>query len=337
MLPALCPPPCHGRGSRSPVYSVLSHGRHRQPESPPRNSPLQRQHGVRLGLLSVISLSPALGIPHTLRADALTAAWGWLSALGWGMEQCRVLEVHRGSWDFPTWAMCPELEEALPVCRGGDDPGCVGVGHAGQGDTQGMLLGNREVPRVCCCGCGELLAASAPQKQFSFLNVGMLALALSHCGLCVCALLPDRHYVPSLGTAASPAPRSNAGSHAGGGCWWARGWVLQVCTDQTSLQERQRLETILNLCAEYTKTDGSELLPGHADAGRRAPRGTAGLGRAAEELGVLRQRESLERSDEENLKEECSSTESTHHEVRGWGCPGCAVPCRAVLTCPSAA
>eukprot|EP00076_Gallus_gallus_P033606 XP_024999144.1 pleckstrin homology-like domain family B member 1 isoform X11 [Gallus gallus] len=78
--------------------------------------------------------------------------------------------------------------------------------------------------------------------------------------------------------------------------------------------ERQRLETILNLCAEYTKTDGSELLPGHVDAGRRAPRGTAGLGRAAEELGVLRQRESLERSDEENLKEECSSTESTHHE-----------------------
>ncbi|XP_021231408.1 pleckstrin homology-like domain family B member 1 isoform X10 [Numida meleagris] len=78
--------------------------------------------------------------------------------------------------------------------------------------------------------------------------------------------------------------------------------------------ERQRLETILNLCAEYTKTDGSELLAGHVDAGRRAPRGTVGLGRAMEELGVLRQRESLERSDEENLKEECSSTESTHHE-----------------------
>lgn len=51
---------------------------------------------------------------------------------------------------------------------------------------------------------------------------------------------------------------------------------------------------------------------------------------------MLRQRESLERSDEENLKEECSSTESTHHEVRGWGCPCCAVPrqpvpCRADL------
>ncbi|XP_032057855.1 pleckstrin homology-like domain family B member 1 isoform X8 [Aythya fuligula] len=86
--------------------------------------------------------------------------------------------------------------------------------------------------------------------------------------------------------------------------------------------ERQRLETILNLCAEYTKTDGMELshaprlLAGDVDAGRQAPKGagTAGLGCAPEELGVLRQRESLERSDEENLKEECSSTESTHHE-----------------------
>lgn len=57
------------------------------------------------------------------------------------------------------------------------------------------------------------------------------------------------------------------------------------------------------------------------------------LGRAAEEL---RHRESLERSDEENLKEECSSTESTHHEVRGHLChavPGRAVPCCAVPRC----
>ncbi|KAM6043207.1 pleckstrin homology-like domain family B member 1 isoform 10-T14 [Chlamydotis macqueenii] len=81
--------------------------------------------------------------------------------------------------------------------------------------------------------------------------------------------------------------------------------------------ERQRLETILNLCAEYTKTDGAEagdvrrLLAGEVDAGRRVPGGAAALGHAATEL---RQRESLERSDEENLKEECSSTESTHHE-----------------------
>ncbi|XP_074417042.1 pleckstrin homology-like domain family B member 1 isoform X4 [Larus michahellis] len=81
--------------------------------------------------------------------------------------------------------------------------------------------------------------------------------------------------------------------------------------------ERQRLETILNLCAEYSKTDGSEagdvqrLLAGEVDAGRRVPRAAVALGRAAKEL---RQRESLEKSDEENLKEECSSTESTHHE-----------------------
>ncbi|NWS62719.1 PHLB1 protein, partial [Chunga burmeisteri] len=95
--------------------------------------------------------------------------------------------------------------------------------------------------------------------------------------------------------------------------------------------ERQRLETILNLCAEYTKTDGPKpgdvqrLLAGDTDAGRRVPRGAVALGRAAEEL---RQRESLERSDEENLKEECSSTESTHHEVRGRSCR--AMPRRAV-------
>ncbi|NWR67381.1 PHLB1 protein, partial [Bucorvus abyssinicus] len=95
--------------------------------------------------------------------------------------------------------------------------------------------------------------------------------------------------------------------------------------------ERQRLETILNLCAEYTKTDGTESgdvlrpLAGEADAGWRVPRGAVALGRAAEEL---RQRESLERSDEENLKEECSSTESTHHEVRGRLCH--TMPCHAV-------
>ncbi|NXY25148.1 PHLB1 protein, partial [Atrichornis clamosus] len=83
--------------------------------------------------------------------------------------------------------------------------------------------------------------------------------------------------------------------------------------------ERQRLETILTLCAEYTKTEGTEpgdmhhLLTGDMDAGRWVPRGAVTLGHAAEEL---QQKESLERSDEENLKEECSSTESTHHEVR---------------------
>ncbi|KAM4885657.1 pleckstrin homology-like domain family B member 1 isoform 2-T2 [Sylvia borin] len=81
--------------------------------------------------------------------------------------------------------------------------------------------------------------------------------------------------------------------------------------------ERQRLETILNLCAEYTKTDGTEpgdvqrLLAGDTDASQWVHRGAVTPGHAVEEL---QQGESLERSDEENLKEECSSTESTHHE-----------------------
>ncbi|NXU42254.1 PHLB1 protein, partial [Drymodes brunneopygia] len=96
--------------------------------------------------------------------------------------------------------------------------------------------------------------------------------------------------------------------------------------------ERQRLETILNLCAEYTRTDGTEpgdmhrLLAGDTDAGQWVPRGAMALGHAVEEL---QQRESLDRSDEENLKEECSSTESTHHEVRGQLCRF--APCHAAL------
>ncbi|NXF24996.1 PHLB1 protein, partial [Rhodinocichla rosea] len=96
--------------------------------------------------------------------------------------------------------------------------------------------------------------------------------------------------------------------------------------------ERQRLETILNLCAEYTKTDGTEpadvhrLLAGDTDAGQWVPRGAMALGHAVEEL---QQRESVERSDEENLKEECSSTESTHHEVKGHLCHS--VTCHAAL------
>ncbi|KAM9114054.1 pleckstrin homology-like domain family B member 1 isoform 4-T4 [Pangshura tecta] len=99
--------------------------------------------------------------------------------------------------------------------------------------------------------------------------------------------------------------------------------------------ERQRLETILSLCAEYTRTDGTtdtgsshQHFPNDGDAptniltARRHSKGSAslaalGLGKAMEETGEAtgpQQRESLEKSDEENLKEECSSTESTHHE-----------------------
>ncbi|XP_036076430.1 pleckstrin homology-like domain family B member 1 isoform X9 [Rousettus aegyptiacus] len=94
--------------------------------------------------------------------------------------------------------------------------------------------------------------------------------------------------------------------------------------------ERQRLETILNLCAEYSRADGGheagELLSiGEATAalalaGRRPSRGLSGTtgasGQSNEEPGSATQRlwESVERSDEENLKEECSSTESTQQE-----------------------
>ncbi|XP_074158394.1 pleckstrin homology-like domain family B member 1 isoform X9 [Sminthopsis crassicaudata] len=94
--------------------------------------------------------------------------------------------------------------------------------------------------------------------------------------------------------------------------------------------ERQRLETILNLCAEYSRTDGGseggelpsigEAAMALALAGRRPSRslpGAAGTsGRGPEEPGGTTQRlwESVERSDEENLKEECSSTESTQQE-----------------------
>ncbi|KAF5908191.1 pleckstrin homology-like domain family B member 1 isoform X7, partial [Clarias magur] len=58
--------------------------------------------------------------------------------------------------------------------------------------------------------------------------------------------------------------------------------------------ERQRLETILHLCAEYNKNDGP---------------GVMGMSRPTL---TQRQRE----SDEENLREECSSTESTHQNMR---------------------
>ncbi|XP_041494389.1 pleckstrin homology-like domain family B member 1 isoform X12 [Microtus oregoni] len=94
--------------------------------------------------------------------------------------------------------------------------------------------------------------------------------------------------------------------------------------------ERQRLETILNLCAEYSRADGGpeagelpsigEATAALALAGRRPSRALTGAtvvsGRSGEESGGASQRlwESMERSDEENLKEECSSTESTQQE-----------------------
>ncbi|XP_029301913.1 pleckstrin homology-like domain family B member 1 isoform X2 [Cottoperca gobio] len=89
--------------------------------------------------------------------------------------------------------------------------------------------------------------------------------------------------------------------------------------------ERQRLETILNLCAEYNKVESSDLEPlgsgrtgfpgGMTDSSGRmlSMENVHGGTPSSATLRLLqRQRE----SDEENLKEECSSTESTHQEVR---------------------
>ncbi|XP_019902747.2 pleckstrin homology-like domain family B member 1 isoform X14 [Esox lucius] len=89
--------------------------------------------------------------------------------------------------------------------------------------------------------------------------------------------------------------------------------------------ERQRLETILNLCAEYNKVDGpleGESVGrlgfpgalGHGEVAARRPSvdSLSGAGFLHRGMPQRQQRE----SDEENLKEECSSTESTHQEVR---------------------
>ncbi|XP_055735983.1 pleckstrin homology-like domain family B member 1 isoform X13 [Salvelinus fontinalis] len=87
--------------------------------------------------------------------------------------------------------------------------------------------------------------------------------------------------------------------------------------------ERQRLETILNLCAEYNKGDGplggeaegrmgfpGGLGPGEGEARRPSMDNLAGSSSLRRSMAQRQQRE----SDEENLKEECSSTESTHQE-----------------------
>ncbi|XP_035857581.1 pleckstrin homology-like domain family B member 1 isoform X16 [Sander lucioperca] len=89
--------------------------------------------------------------------------------------------------------------------------------------------------------------------------------------------------------------------------------------------ERQRLETILNLCAEYNKGESTGLDPlgsgrtgfpgGLADGSGRRPSMENVLG-GTPSSAALRLLQRQRESDEENLKEECSSTESTHQEVR---------------------
>lgn len=82
-------------------------------------------------------------------------------------------------------------------------------------------------------------------------------------------------------------------------------------------QERQRLETILNLCAEYNKSDppvGVDTgrvcqFPGMEEVSVRRP--------GPDPVSVPGQSSHRQReSEEDNLKEECSSTESQHQEVQ---------------------
>lgn len=81
---------------------------------------------------------------------------------------------------------------------------------------------------------------------------------------------------------------------------------LVTLTCSLGNQERQRLETILSLCAEYTRGDtelGQECVANAAADGALPPPGN---------------RPPRERREEENLQEESSSTESAGQEVRRW-------------------
>ncbi|XP_054901697.1 pleckstrin homology-like domain family B member 1 isoform X2 [Poeciliopsis prolifica] len=88
--------------------------------------------------------------------------------------------------------------------------------------------------------------------------------------------------------------------------------------------ERQRLETILTLCAEYNKGESVGLdplgsgqlgFPGSlGDFSGRRPSLENLLGGTPTSPAALRLAQRQRESDEENLKEECSSTESTHQE-----------------------
>ncbi|XP_056601606.1 pleckstrin homology-like domain family B member 1 isoform X8 [Triplophysa dalaica] len=73
--------------------------------------------------------------------------------------------------------------------------------------------------------------------------------------------------------------------------------------------ERQRLETILNLCAEYNKSDS----PVCVDTGRAGF--FPGMEVMSDPVSVAAHSSHRQRErEEENLKEECSSTESQHQE-----------------------
>ncbi|KAM4619787.1 pleckstrin homology-like domain family B member 1 [Polymixia lowei] len=96
-------------------------------------------------------------------------------------------------------------------------------------------------------------------------------------------------------------------------------------------QERQRLETILNLCADYNKDDS----PGELDevvrtvlfptAGEGGARGTCPDAGGGKPLQGGERSQRVRENEEENQREESSSTESTHQECEellGYLVPG---------------
>ncbi|XP_076025031.1 pleckstrin homology-like domain family B member 1 isoform X2 [Genypterus blacodes] len=79
--------------------------------------------------------------------------------------------------------------------------------------------------------------------------------------------------------------------------------------------ERQRLETILNLCAEYNQEDGAVELPEAVRNGLlRGVRGAFSDAPGGMILQGLERPQRERENDEENQREESSSTESTHQE-----------------------
>lgn len=78
------------------------------------------------------------------------------------------------------------------------------------------------------------------------------------------------------------------------------------------------METILHLCAEYNKGETScDPLPSGSTGFPGGPSNDNAIGGpASSAAGGLHLLQRQRESDEENLKEECSITESTHQEVR---------------------
>uniref|UniRef100_A0A665VPS5 Pleckstrin homology-like domain, family B, member 1b n=1 Tax=Echeneis naucrates TaxID=173247 RepID=A0A665VPS5_ECHNA len=105
----------------------------------------------------------------------------------------------------------------------------------------------------------------------------------------------------------------------------------EVKTTRVKSNKEQRLETILNLCAEYNKGESAGLDPlgsgrtgfpgGLANGSGRRPSVENVLG-GTPSAATLRLTQRLRESDDENLKEECSSTESTHQEHEDSAGPG---------------